>query len=108
MSKNQIRKSINGRNSVANLQKTMIYITHIDLVIDYVYAKLGLYRSICFQDIEQKPNSGINQGPKLCWKFSEIRTHPSFHVCPRFNICKNEEDQIENEGARLFTRFSHY
>ena len=22
--------------------------------------------------------------------------------------CKNEEDQIENEGVRLFTRFPHY
>ena len=55
--------SIRGRNSVANLRKTMIYITNVDLVNDYVYTKFGLNRSICFQDIEQKLNSDVNQGP---------------------------------------------
>ena len=54
---------IKGHNSVANLRKTMIYITNVDLVNDYVYTKFGLNRSICFQDIEQKLNSDVNQGP---------------------------------------------
>ena len=63
LSKNQILTSIKGRNSVANLQKTMIYLSNIDLVNDYVYTKFGLNRSICFQDIEQKLNSDVNQGP---------------------------------------------
>ena len=63
LSKNQILKSIKGRNSVANLRKTMIYITKIDLVNDNVYTKSGLNRSICFQDIEQKLNFDVNQGP---------------------------------------------
>ena len=63
LSKNQILTSIKGRNSVANLQKTMIYITNSDLVNDYVYTKFGLKMSICFQDIEQKLNSDVNQGP---------------------------------------------
>ena len=62
-SKNQILTSIKGRNSVANLQKTMIYITNVDLVNDYVYTKFGFNRSICFQDIEQKLNSDVYQGP---------------------------------------------
>ena len=53
MSKNQILTSINGRNSVANLQKTIIYNTNIDLVNDNVYTKFGLNQSIRFQDIEQ-------------------------------------------------------
>ena len=52
-----------GRNSVANLRTKMIYITNVDLVNDYVYTKFGLNRSICFQDIEQKHNSDVNQGP---------------------------------------------
>ena len=65
--------SIKGRNSVANLRKTMIYITNVDLVNDYVYTKYGLNRSIRFQDIEQ-----------LCCKFAEIRTHPCFDACPRY------------------------
>ena len=61
LGKNQILRSINGRNSVANLRKTMIYDTNIDIVNDNVYTKFGLNRS-CFQDIEQKLNSDVNQG----------------------------------------------
>ena len=63
LSKNQILTSIKARNSVANLPKTMIYNTNIDLVNDTVYTKFGLNRSIRFQDIEQKLNSDVNQGP---------------------------------------------
>ena len=63
LSKNQILTSIKGRNSVANLRKTIIYNTNIDLVNDNAYTKFGLNRSISFQDIEQKLNSDVNQGP---------------------------------------------
>ena len=66
LSKNQILISIKGRNSVANLRKTMIYNTNVDLVDDNVYTKFGLNRSIRFQDIEQRLNSDVNQGPLLC------------------------------------------
>ena len=63
LSKNQFLTSIKGRNSFANLRKTMIYNTNIDLVNDNVYTKFGLNRSVRFQDIEQKLNSDDNQGP---------------------------------------------
>ena len=63
LSKNQFLTSIKGRNSFENLRKTMIYNTNIDLVNDNVYTKFGLNRSIRFQDIEQKLNSDVNQGP---------------------------------------------
>ena len=63
ISKNQILTSIKGRKSVANLRKTMIYNTNVDLVNDNVHTKFGLNRSKCFQDIEQKLNSDVNQGP---------------------------------------------
>ena len=63
LSKNQILTSIKGRNSVANLRKTKIYNTNVVLVNDNVYAKFGLNSSIRFQDIEQKLNSDVNQGP---------------------------------------------
>ena len=53
--------SIKGHNSVANLRKTMIYDTNIDLVNENVYTKFGLNQSIRFQDIEQKLNSDVNQ-----------------------------------------------
>ena len=63
LSKNQFLTSIKGRNSFANLRKSMIYNTNIDLVNDNVYTKFGLNRSIRFEDIEQKLNSDVNQGP---------------------------------------------
>ena len=52
LSKNQIPTSIKGRNSVANLRKTIIYNTNIDLVNDDMYTKFGLILSIRSQDIE--------------------------------------------------------
>ena len=61
-SKNQILTSIKGRNSVANLRKTKIYNTDLDLLTDNVYTNYGLILSIRSQDIEQKPNSDVNQG----------------------------------------------
>ena len=63
LSKHQILMSIMGPNSDANLRKKMIDFTNIDLVNDKVYTKFGLNRSIRFQDIEQKLNSDVNQGP---------------------------------------------
>ena len=63
LSENQFLTSIKGRKSFANLLKTMIYDTNIDLVNDNVYTKFGLNQSIRFQDIEQKLNSDVNQGP---------------------------------------------
>ena len=51
-SKNLILESIKGRNSVANLRKTRIYFTNVDLVNDDVHTKFGLILSIRSQDIE--------------------------------------------------------
>ena len=71
LSKNRILTSSKGSNSVANLRKTKIYYTNIDLVNDNVYAKFGLNLFILSQDIEQKSNSDINQGLQLCCKFAK-------------------------------------
>ena len=73
-SKNLILESIKGRNSSANLRKTTIYNNNVDLVNDDVYTKFGLILSIRSQDIEQKPNSDVNQGPLLCCKFEKKNT----------------------------------
>ena len=54
LKKNQILTSIKGCNSVANLRKTKIYNTNVDLVNDNMYTKFGLNLSIRSQDIEQK------------------------------------------------------
>ena len=63
LSKKQILTSIKSGNSVANLRKTKIYNTNLDLVNVNVFTKFGLILSIRSQDIEQKPNSDVNQGP---------------------------------------------
>ena len=71
LSINQILTSIKGRNSVANLRKTKINNTNLDLVTDNVYTNFGLILSIRSQDIEQKPNFDVNQGPLLCCQFAK-------------------------------------
>ena len=63
LSKNQILTSIKDHNSVVNLRKTKIYNTNLDLVTDNVYTNFGLILSIRSQDIEQKTNFDVNQGP---------------------------------------------
>ena len=64
LSKNKILTSIKGRNSVANLRKTKIYNINVDIVNDnYVFTKFGLILSSRSQDIEQKTNSDVKQGP---------------------------------------------
>ena len=63
LSKNKILTTIKGRNSVANLRKTKIYNNNVDLVNDNVFTKFGLILSIRSQNIEQKPNSDVIQGP---------------------------------------------
>ena len=44
-------------------RKTKIHNTNIDLVNDNVFTNFGHILSIRSQDIEQKPNSDVNQGP---------------------------------------------
>ena len=63
LSKNQILTSIKDRNSVENLRKAKIFNTNVDLVNDNVFTKFGLILSIRSQDIEQKPNYDVKQGP---------------------------------------------
>ena len=61
MEQKQSLTYIKGCNSVVNIRKTKIYNTNVDLVNDNVYTKFGL--SIRSQDMEQKTNSEVNQGP---------------------------------------------
>ena len=97
--------SIKGHNSVANLQKknTLIYNTNVDLVNDNVYTKFGLNRSIRFQDIEQNQILTSIKGR------NSVANLPKFELIQAFihvlDTCKNEEDPIKNEGARVFTTF---
>ena len=92
--------SIKGRNSVANLRKTTIYNTKVDLVDDNVFTKFGLIR---FQDIEKKLILTSIKGS------NSVANLPKFELIQAFMhvllTCKNEVDQIINEGARVFTTF---
>ena len=40
---------------------------NLDLVNMNAYIKFGEILSICSQDIKRKRNSGVNEGPKLCY-----------------------------------------
>ena len=63
LSGNEILTSIKGCNSVTNLRNFMLYNPNLDIINVNVYTKSGIILSIGSQDIEQKYNSDINQGP---------------------------------------------
>ena len=52
-----------GRNSVKILRKKTGNNPKLDLVNVDVQTKSGQILSICFQNIERKRNSDVNQGP---------------------------------------------
>ena len=63
LSGNEILTSIKGRNSVKILRKMTGNNPKLDLVNVDVHTKFGRILSIRSQDIEQKQNSDVNQGP---------------------------------------------
>ena len=63
LSKNRILTSIKGNTLLQICKKKKIYNTNIDLVNDNVLRKFGFILSIRSQDIEQKTNSDVKQGP---------------------------------------------
>ena len=60
---NEILTSIKGRNSVKILRKMTGNNPKLDFVNVDVHTKFGRILSIRFQDIKQKRNSDVNQGP---------------------------------------------
>ena len=96
--------SIKGRNSVANLQKTMIYNTNLDLVNDNVYIQnLVLIGLFVFKIFSKKSVLTSIKGRNSVANKQKFKLIQAFmHV---LNTCKNEEDPIKNEDARVFTRF---
>ena len=63
LSGNYILTSIKGRNSVKIMQKITGNNPKLDLVNVDVHTKFGQILSNGSQDIEQKQNSDVNQGP---------------------------------------------
>ena len=106
LSKNQILTSIKGRNSVANLRKTTIYYTKVDLVVDNVFTKFGLNRSIRFQDIKQKLNSDVNQGQLLCCICRN--SNSSKLSCMSSIPARMKKIQLKMKALECSQDFSHY
>ena len=63
LSKNKILTSIKGENSIKILRKMTGNNPKLDRVNVDVHTKFGQILSIRSQDIEQKRNSDVNQGP---------------------------------------------
>ena len=63
LSGNKILTSMKGRYSVANLRNLTLYNPNLDIIDVNMYTKFSSILSIGSQDIEQKRNSDINQGP---------------------------------------------
>ena len=101
--KKLILMSIKGRNSIANLRKKMIYITNAILSMILCIQNLVLICLFVFKILSK------NSILMLIKCRNSIPNLPKFELIQAFMhvlvTCKNEEDQIENEGARLFTRF---
>ena len=65
---------VNTNAYVINIRKLTRNNPNLDLVNINAYAKFGPIPSIRSQDMEQKRNSDISQGPRLCYKFVKIDT----------------------------------
>ena len=104
LSKNQFLTSIKGRNSFANLRKTMIYNTNIDLVNDLMCIQnLVLIGQLVFKILSKNQILTSIKGRNSVANLPKFKLIQAFmHV---LDTCKNEEDPIKNEGARLLTRF---
>ena len=75
LSGNKIPTSIKGNNSVIYLWKLMRNNPNLDVFNINAYAKFDQIPSTISQDIQQKRNSDISQGPLLCLKFANINVY---------------------------------
>ena len=107
LSKNQILTSIEGRNSLANLRKTTIYNTKVDLVDDNVFTKFGLNRSIHFKDIEQKLNSDAKSRAVTLLQICRI-SNSSKLSCMSSIPARMKKIQLKMKALECSQDFSHY
>ena len=71
-----------------------------------MFTKFDLNESICFQDIDQKLNLMSIKGRISVANLQKFVLMQAFMYV--LVTCKNEEDLIKNEGARVITNFSNY
>ena len=81
----------------------MIYFTNVDLSMIMCIQILVLIGLFVFKILSKNSILTLIKGR------NSIENLPKFEIIQALIhvlvTCKNEEDQIENEGARLFTRF---
>ena len=103
LSKNQFLTSIKGRNSFANLRKTMITIPTYILSMIMCIQNLVLIGLLVFKILSKNQILTSIKGRNSVANLPKFKLIQAFmHV---LDTCKNEEDPIKNEGARLLTRF---
>ena len=103
LSKNHFLTPIKGRNSVANLRNITIYNTKVDLVDDNVFTNLVFIGLFVFKILNENSILTSIKGSNSVANLQKFELIQAFmHV---LLACKNEVDQIKNEGARVFTRF---
>ena len=109
LSKNQILTSIKGRNSVANLRKTTIYNTKVDLVDDNVFTKFGLNRSIRFQDIAKLScmSSIPARMKKIQLKMKALECSQDFSHYKSIGIFPDAQGQLTPQSLVRSGRFSN-
>ena len=85
--------SINGRNSLANLRKTTIYNTKVDLVDDNVFTKFGLIGLFVLKILNKNSILTSIKGS------NSVANLPKFKLIQAFMhvllTCKNKVDQIK-------------
>ena len=106
LSQNQILTSIKGRNSVANLRKTIIYNTKLDLVNENVYTKFGLNRSIHFKILSK--NSILLRQSRAKTRLQISQNSNSSYLSCMSLIPARMKVQLKMKALECSQDFSHY
>ena len=73
----------------------------LDLINVDAHKKIGQILTICSQGFEQKQNSDINQGPKLCQKFAKKTTGNNL----KLDLVNIDAYKIWSDSVSSFSRY---
>ena len=83
------------------MRKTKFYNTNEDLANDNVYTKFGFNISIRSRDMEQKPNSDVNQGRNSVANLHSVYTKFGLNQSIRFHDIEQKLNSDVNQGHQL-------
>ena len=87
------------------MQKIKSNNPNLDIVFMDAYIKFGENLPICSQDIDCKQNSGVNQGPLLCYKCAKsndlelVKINVYIKYCDILLICSQDIEQKRKFGV---------